>query len=223
MTSLSNIFGPSPVLPIQEHMKICFESCEKLIGFFEFAIDNNWDNATKVQEEINNLERSADKLKRKIKLGLPNSFFLPIPRRDLLNLVDCQDRLANKAEDIAGTVLGRRIVLPKQIISTYMELLEQAVHSAKQANKAINELSQLVDNGFSGKEVAILRDMIVKLDKYESITDSKEIKIRNILFDLENELSPVEVIFLYKLIEWTGDLADRAQNVGGQLLLLLAR
>jgi uncharacterized protein Yka (UPF0111/DUF47 family) len=30
------------------------------------------------------------------------------------------------------------------------------------------------------------------------------------------------MIFLYKIIEWTGELADRAQAVGGQLELLLA-
>ncbi|HBP75141.1 MAG TPA: phosphate transport regulator, partial [Alcanivorax sp.] len=37
------------------------------------------------------------------------------------------------------------------------------------------------------------------------------------------ELPPVDVIFLYKIIEWIGDLADRAQKVGGRLQLLLAR
>ena len=37
------------------------------------------------------------------------------------------------------------------------------------------------------------------------------------------ELPPVDVIFLYKIIDWIGDLANRAQTVGGRLQILIAR
>ena len=40
---------------------------------------------------------------------------------------------------------------------------------------------------------------------------------------LEVELPPVDVIFLYQIIDWVGDLADRAQRVGSRLQLLVAR
>ena len=56
-----------------------------------------------------------------------------------------------------------------------------------------------------------------------SANDEQQIQIRSQLFKLESELPPVDVIFLYKIIEWIGDLADRAQKVGGRLQLLLAR
>jgi len=32
----------------------------------------------------------------------------------------------------------------------------------------------------------------------------------------------MDCISLYKIVEWTGGLADRAQTVGGQLQILLA-
>ena len=48
-------------------------------------------------------------------------------------------------------------------------------------------------------------------------------RCRKILFRLEKDLPPVDVIFLYKIIDWIGDLADRASRVGGYLQLLLAR
>ena len=40
---------------------------------------------------------------------------------------------------------------------------------------------------------------------------------------LENELHPVNVMFLYKVIDSTGEIADRAQRVGSRLQLMLAR
>ena len=65
--------------------------------------------------------------------------------------------------------------------------------------------------------------MITKLDSIESDTDNLQAHIRHKIFAIENDLPPIEVMFLYKIIEWTGDVADRAQNVGSRLQLLLAR
>jgi predicted phosphate transport protein (TIGR00153 family) len=65
--------------------------------------------------------------------------------------------------------------------------------------------------------------MIEKLDGIESNTDNLQAEIRARIFAIENELPPIEVMFLYKVIEMTGDVADCAQNVGSRLQLMLAR
>jgi uncharacterized protein Yka (UPF0111/DUF47 family) len=36
-------------------------------------------------------------------------------------------------------------------------------------------------------------------------------------------MSPVSVMFWYRLIQWIGNLADNAEKVGDRLLLLIAR
>ena len=80
-----------------------------------------------------------------------------------------------------------------------------------------------METGFSGSEIQLVEDLIEDLDRLERANDEQQIHIRSALFKLEAELPPVDVIFLYKIIEWIGDLADRAQKVGGRLQLLLAR
>jgi hypothetical protein len=65
--------------------------------------------------------------------------------------------------------------------------------------------------------------LIEELDALEKKSDGLEITIRASLFKLEAELPPVDVMFLYKVIDWIGDLADRSQTVGSRLQLLLAR
>ena len=47
--------------------------------------------------------------------------------------------------------------------------------------------------------------------------------MRSSLFRLEAELPPIDVMFLYSVIDWIGDLSNRAHDVGGRLQLLLAR
>ena len=65
--------------------------------------------------------------------------------------------------------------------------------------------------------------MIAKLSNIENETDEQQVHLRRTLFELEQTLPPVNVIFLYKVIEWTGDLADQAREIGDRLQLLLAR
>ena len=69
----------------------------------------------------------------------------------------------------------------------------------------------------------IVEAMIVTLDELEHDSDQKLAEIRRRIFEIEKELPPVEVMFLYKLVQWIGDLADHAQIVGGRLQILIAR
>ena len=50
-----------------------------------------------------------------------------------------------------------------------------------------------------------------------------QIKIRRKLFQMEADLPPVNVMFMYKVIERIGDMSDISQQVGQRLELLLAR
>jgi hypothetical protein len=47
-------------------------------------------------------------------------------------------------------------------------------------------------------------------------------KLRARIFAIEDELKPVDVMFLYRILELTGDVADRAESVGHRLELILS-
>ncbi|MDZ7643159.1 MAG: hypothetical protein U5K76_02310 [Woeseiaceae bacterium] len=46
--------------------------------------------------------------------------------------------------------------------------------------------------------------------------------MRAALFAIEDSLAPVSVMFLYRVIELTGEIADMAERVGRRLELLLS-
>ena len=53
--------------------------------------------------------------------------------------------------------------------------------------------------------------------------DDMQISLRRKLRQIEASLNPIDVMFLYKIIEWVGELADIAERVGSRLELMLAR
>ncbi|MBY0545337.1 MAG: DUF47 family protein, partial [Gammaproteobacteria bacterium] len=97
------------------------------------------------------------------------------------------------------------------------------LHVAELAHTAIGELDRLLETGFRGEEVGLVEDMIDQLHQKEHENDDIQADVRRALFAIEKELSPIDVIFLYKMIEWTGDIADHAHQVGNLLQLLMAR
>lgn len=220
---MSGIFGSSPVSPLQVHMSKVYACASELVPLFNAVINEDWDEVGNVQQKISMLENEADDLKKALRLNLPKGLFMPVSRQDLLEVLLMQDKIANKAKDIAGTVVGRHMVLPDVVQENYIRFVERSVAACKQARKAINEFDELVETGFSGREIEIVTEMITKLDSIESDTDTLQREIRSQLFAIEADLPPIDVMFLYKVIEQTGDVADRAQTVGSRLQLMLAR
>jgi len=222
-TTISSLFGASPVRPLQQHMESVQACIIELIPFFEAALKEDWAEAKKVQKNISRLEREADKLKRNLRLQLPKSLFMPVSRRDLLEVLRMQDNIANKAKDVAGLITGRKMAFPEKINVLMLDFVKRCIDASKQAQTAINELDELVETGFGGSEVQLVQDMIKTLDDIESDTDRMQIKIRAELFKVEKDLPPVDVMFMYKVLDWIGDLGDLSQRVGSRLELLLAR
>ncbi|MCE3252399.1 MAG: hypothetical protein K0Q67_1419 [Cellvibrio sp.] len=221
--NLSNLFGRSPIKPMQEHMSLAVKAAAELTGFFAAVTSDDWPGASEIQQRVVQFEHQADEIKKQLRLHLPKSLFLPVPRTDLLELLTMQDRIPNRAKDIAGIIMGRRMTIPASMKDQMNEFVHSSVAAAEQALIAINELDELLESGFSGRELAVVENMIKELDELEEKADHLEIGVRTSLFALEAQLPPVDVMFLYNIIDWVGDIANRAHDVGGRLQLLLAR
>ena len=219
---LANIFGSSPVRPLEKHIGIAFRCAKQLHGFFAAAIKGNWERAAAVRGEIEKLEHEADDLKKKIRLGLPKSLFMPVPREDLLELLLVQDKIANRTKDVSGIVLGRKLPIPAEIADQFLEFVDRNVDAAKQARKSVRELDELFTAGFRGAEVELVTALIEELDQIETDTDDKQAALRGAVYAIEETLNPIDAVFLYQVIELTGEIADMAERVGRRLELLLS-
>lgn len=218
-----SLFGRSPIGPMQQHIARAHECAANLVPFFEAVMVEDWERVEQVQQEMVRLEREADKLKKNVRMHLPKSLFLPVPRSDLLDLLSVQDKIANRAKDIAGLMLGRCMRIPHDIQPQMLLYVKRCVDASAQALKAMKELDSLLETGFSGREAALVERMVEELEDIEHETDRQQVEIRRALFKLEKDLAPVDVMFLYRIIDWIGDVADRAERVGNRLEQLLAR
>jgi uncharacterized protein len=220
---LQGIFGRSPFVPLQEHAVYCYACAVLVPRFLAAAAIEDWTAAERIQAQVVETENKADELKRDIRKHLPQSFFLPVARTDLLELVTWQDEMANKAKDIVGLMLGRRMVFPAPVQASLMAFADASVETCKHAHDIVHELDELLDSGFSDSRSRRVVEMVQTLDALERRNDELQVRLRAELFLLEKQLPAVDVVFMYKILEWIGELADIAKRVGHRLELLLAK
>jgi len=222
-TAFASLFGHSPFKPMQEHIGIVLECASEVPSLFEALCEGDQEKIAAVKERIFQLEEKADGVKNELRAHLPKSLLLPVDRRDLLEVLDLQDSIADSAQDIAGLLMERPMEVPPELKEPLLALTRRCVDACDQSAQIINELDELVATGFRGRESDRVSEMVDELNRIENDTDNMGMELTRRLFALEDKMKPVSVIFWYHLIQWIGDLADYAEKVGNRLRLLMAR
>lgn len=220
---LFKLFGQSPFKPLQEHMRIVLRCARQVPDLFEALCADDADKITAVKEQIFSLENQADGIKNELRAHLPKSLFMPVDRRDLLEILDLQDSIADTAQDIAGMLVVRSMALPQAMQAPLMDLTRRCVDACEQMGRIMEELDEMVETGFRGRESDKVLAMIDELNRIETDTDQKALDAMRQLFSHEEEMGAVSVLLWRRLIHWISDLANYAEKVGNRLRLLLAR
>ena len=220
---IAALFGKSPFKPLQQHMRVVLACISEVPPLFLALIDKDPELLEEQKNRIFVKESEADALRNDLCEHLPKTLLLAVDRRDLLELLAMQDAIADTAQDIAGLLVERKMEVPDGMAEPLMRLVDRCVDTCRQAHQVIEELDELLETGFRGREAAKVEAMVAELGRMESDTDLMGIALARALFSQEDCLKPVSVMFWYQLIQWVGNLADYAEKVGDRLRLVIAR
>ena len=221
--SFLGMFAESPFVGLQKHMEIDNLASEALESFIKSAVESDWRTARKYRETIVELEHQADEIKNNIRYHLPKSLLMSVSRQDVLDLVFTMDGIPNASKDISGVMIGRKMVIPEQMSKQFTDCVNSAIRATHQACDAIKKVNEMQRSGFGGKNASELYDLVAQIEQLEQENDELEISLRNELFKIEKDLPPVDVIFLYDIINKIGILADISQSLGHILIRLVAK
>ena len=221
MSWIDKLVGRSPIGPMQEHMRAAVECASEVAPLVDAMVRGDDAAIASRRAEIDRLEHRADELKHDIRSHMPRRLMLALERRDMLDILDCQDSIADTAQDIAELADQRSMHLPPDLAMPFQALTAKVIAACEQGQRVIDELDELVETGFGDREVALIEGMIAELGRIESETDVLSDTAARALFALEDELG-VATVYWHQLILWIADLADYAERVGNRLRLLIA-
>lgn len=196
-----------------------------LVPYFQAFCEQDWPKAEALFEEAKALEHQADDIKQKVRFNLyHNNLMLILSKSDIISLIVSQDQIANKARDVMGNMLGRRFALPDRKAKMLLQsLVEKTVEAAVAVDAITKHLSDFMETSWSDREKEKMYKKLAALDELESQSDQLQRDLRQALYKIEDQLKPIDAMFLYGNIRTLGTLADTAQNVGHRLLLLIAQ
>ncbi len=221
MSMIGDLFGRSPIRPMQKHMNASVECARATAPLVEAMIAGDLEGVRSCRAEIDELEHKADELKNNIRAHLPKRLFMAIERRDMLEILDYQDSIADRAQDMAELADMRGMTIPASLQEPIRALAKSVIATCEQADAVVNELDELVETGFRGREVERVEEMIVELGKLESEADREGETALRALFSIEKEIG-IDTIFWYEWLGWAEKMANFAEKVGNRLRLLIA-
>jgi predicted phosphate transport protein (TIGR00153 family) len=207
---------------MQRHIKAAVACAREVLPLFEDMAAGRTDSLLARRQEIDRLEHEADSIKNEIRSHLPKRLMMAIERRDMLEILDFQDSIADVAQDIAGLAEQRSMIIPEPLAEPMLALVRRVIAACEQAERVVKELDELVETGFGAREVARVEEMVEELSRIESDTDELAENVQRRLFAIEDEIG-ISTVFWYQMTIWVGDLADYAERVGNRLRLLVAR
>ncbi len=223
MGLIEQLFGASPFHPLVEHAKKVHE-CVKLIRpLLEAVVEEDYDKVHRLQDEVSKLEYEADQIKHKIRELLPRKFFLPVDRDDLDRYLHCQDNIADGVEDFAVVLVIRKTKIHPNLVSLFYEFADQVIKVSKTLLSCSEELIPLAESSFSGVEADRILDRINEVGEQEWKADRIQRRLSIRMYEMEEELNPIDISFYEKMLHALSEVANSAENTGDMLRAMIVK
>lgn len=220
--NFAKLFGKHPFKPMKRHMKLAAECAACMPEAVDAFLLKDDVRLRAVKERVGLLERDADTIYAEIQDRLPSSIFTPVARRDLLEVLDMQEAIADRAEDIAGILADLPLEVPDNIHEPMRRLAKSCVTATNGAREIVKLIDLLQHTNFKGPNVELMKQQIQDVLVMETDTDAICYEITHALFARRDELDAVSIVFLYKIVGWLDDLADYSEQLAVRSRILLA-
>lgn len=222
--SVLDVVAESPFVPLEAHAKKGVLAVEKLAEAMEAYCAGNQTILEERTGEIDKLEHEADKLKQKIRAGIPSTVRLPVNKKDLLSFLKQQDSIADYAQTAAYWMTLRPCkTIPEEIKEGFMELMNTSLKTARLYDELAGEIYKLLATSFSKEQIKETMTIIPKVEKLEHDVDVLETALLKKIFENEDAIGGSGVCHLIGLVERIGGIADKSASAADRLRTMILR
>ncbi len=222
MKTFMAMFAKSPFVAAHEHMLKVQECVRHVRPLFEAMIREDHDEVNHLAELLSKLEHEADITKNEIRNHLPRSIFLPVDRSDLLALLKEQDGIADSCEDVAVLLTMRIMKVPPEFAPKLLALVDKVVETCQLTARTVEELHKMTSGQSPGTQTEHILKMVSEIGAREWEADAYQMELAKDMFALEKSMDPVSVMVWMKVFTELGRLANRAENVGDLVRLMVS-
>jgi len=177
-----------------------------------YFVDKNLEKATEFAAAAHQAESKADDIRRVVEKAMISGALLPPSRRQILEVVEQADTLANAAEASLDTLLIQQVTVPDTVVPSVLEILSETASLYADVECAIESL-------FAGKPDETLQ-CADRIDQAEGRVDHIERDALKLLFSMDINLA--EKLHVARYIADLVKISDRAEDLSDRLALIVA-
>ena len=196
-----------------EHLDRVDESLQYFIQSLNaYVQEGNIEKADQMAFETHKAEGQADDVRRRVETQLLAGALMPASRRDILQLVEQVDRLANAAENALDHLLLQRIEIPDAMRPAILEITSKTELIFSHVKSAISNLF---------KEMEAALEHTAQIEHIEGEIDHIERKVLKQLF--EQDLDLAHKLQVNGFVRSVVELSDRAEDLSDHIELMVAQ
>lgn len=221
MRSIVKVFGRSPFVPLQMHMEKVAECIGKIPEILDAYRRQDSEAVADLAYILSRTEHEADLIKHDIRNSMPRGLFMPIDRTNLLRILNIQDSIANRAENIGVLLTFKQAGTFDEFETAFDAFVAKCLEAFKLTRDIIDQLDELLETGFGGTEAQTVQEMVDKVafKEYESDIDQRE--LLRLLLANEDVITYGDFFLWTRIIQQVGGLADRSNNLAEAVRMTL--
>ncbi len=217
MRTFANLFGKSPFVPLQSHMRKVSECIDGLGELFQVFINGDHASIGEIARKISKTEHEADLVKNDIRDHLPRGLFLPVDRGKLMEILSTQDEIADTAENIGVLCNLKNLPVPDSMKDLFIEFCSETTSCFHLSRRVIEELDELLESGFGGVEADKVRELVHAVAVKEHEVDICQRKLLKIVFDSEDSLSHTQFYLWLRILSEIATISDLSENLADKV------
>jgi predicted phosphate transport protein (TIGR00153 family) len=210
---IGGLLGRSPYGPLYEQIAKVSSCVREVPGLLVAMGAGSRAEVQAIAAHIHRLEHEADEVKSEIRAHLSNSLFNSVERSEVLMLITMIDSLADDAENVSKLVTIRATAIPADIVDQFVRLGEGANEAATRIAAIIGMMRDLVEQASIRVEAGRLLEAIADFGQYSCDVEEMELAFLRALFAREDQVGPIDILFLMKISAQVSAIARSAENV----------
>lgn len=222
MSRFFEMFKRSPFEPLREHMDAVM-ACARLVQpMFDAVGARDFAKLEALTKDVFVKEHDADLIKDEVRQTIPNTFYLPVYRGDLLGYLKLQDDIADSAEDVAVLLSIKNLELPEAIGELAGDYLSSVVKVVELTEQLTHTFQEAVEKGLQQAHTSVVHESVKAVEKAEWESDRTQYKLCKALFALENSISAVDIMLWFKIFGELGRMANVAESLADRIRRMLS-
>ncbi len=216
-----SMFITSPFEGLQEHAEKVKECAWAFQQAIECHLANRCRTFEEFRQEVIQLEKKADVIKRRIRGHLPKGTLMPVYNFLLFRYLREQDSVIDAVEDALDWISFRiEPGIPPELEKEFVILTDTVMDPIEELSRMVAEARKYFKN-YAEDQRVIIKKIIHTLRQQEHEADKAEDAVKQKVLNMN--IDAVTVFHMVRLAEIIGSIADHAENAGDMMRAMISR